>query len=76
MSKLNAMSLRSLGAVLPKPAARRIYLFAVARVLANLLDIIGLAGIALLATSFSAFASGSGSVAPLNLAIIGTWVIT
>ncbi len=76
MSKLNAMSLRSLGAVLPKPAARKIYLFAVARVLANLLDIIGLAGIALLATSFGAFASGGGSVAPLNLPIIGTWVIT
>jgi ATP-binding cassette subfamily C protein len=76
MSKLNAMSLRSLGAVLPKPAARKIYLFAVARVLANFLDIIGLAGIALLATSFGAFASGSGSVAPLNLPIIGTWVIT
>ncbi len=76
MSKLNAMSLRSLGAVLPKPAARKIYLFAVARVLANLLDIIGLAGIALLATSFGAFASGNGTVAPLTLPIIGTWVIT
>ncbi len=76
MSKLNAMSLRSLGAVLPKPAARKIYLFAVARVLANLLDIIGLAGIALLATSFGAFASGNGNVAPLTLPIVGTWVIT
>ncbi len=76
MSKLNAMSLRSLGTVLPKPAARKIYLFAAARVLANLLDIIGLAGIALLATSFGAFASGSGNVAPLNLPVVGTWVIT
>jgi ATP-binding cassette subfamily C protein len=76
MSKLNAMSLRSLSAVLPKPAARKIYLFAVARVLANLLDIIGLAGIALLATSFGAFASGGQAVAPLNLPIVGAWVIT
>ena len=76
MSKLNAMSLRSLSEVLPKPAARKIYLFAVARVLANLLDIIGLAGIALLATSFGAFASGGGSAAPLELPIVGTWVIT
>jgi ATP-binding cassette subfamily C protein len=76
MSKLNAMSLRSLGAVLPKPAARKIYLFAVARVLANLLDIIGLAGIALLATSFGAFASGGGSAAPINLPIVGTWIVT
>jgi hypothetical protein len=76
MSKLNAMSLRSLSAVLPKSASRKIYLFAVARVLANLLDIIGLAGIALLATSFGAFASRGGSVAPLNLPIVGTLVIT
>ncbi len=76
MSKLNAMSLRSLSAVLPKPDARKIYVFAIARVMANLLDIIGLAGIALLATSFGAFASGGGSVAPLELPIIGTWVIT
>jgi ATP-binding cassette subfamily C protein len=76
MSKINAMSLRSLSEVLPKAAARKIYLFAVARVLANLLDIIGLAGIALLATSFGAFASGGGSAAPLNLPILGTWVIT
>ncbi len=76
MSKLNAMSLRSLGAVLPKPAAKTIYLFAGARVLANLLDILGLAGIALLATSFGAFASGNGTVAPLKLPIVGTWVIT
>jgi ATP-binding cassette, subfamily B, bacterial PglK len=76
MSKLSVMSLRSLGAVLPKPAARKIYLFAVARVLANLLDIIGLAGIALLATSFGAFASGGGSIAPLELPIVGTWAMT
>jgi ATP-binding cassette subfamily C protein len=61
---------------LPRPAIRKIYLFALARVLANLLDIIGLAGIALLATSFGAFASGTGTVAPLNLPIIGTWVIS
>ncbi len=76
MSKLNAMSLRALSTVLPRATARKIYFFAGARILANLLDIVGLAGIALLATSFGAFASGGGSVAPLNLPIVGTWVIT
>jgi ATP-binding cassette subfamily C protein len=76
MSKLNAMSLRTLSAVLPEAAARKIYLFAGARVLANILDIVGLAGIALLATSFGAFAAGGGSVAPLKLPIVGTWVVT
>jgi ATP-binding cassette subfamily C protein len=43
--------------------------------MANLLDIVGLAGIALLATSFGAFAAGSGSAAPLNLPVIGEVVV-
>jgi ATP-binding cassette subfamily C protein len=76
MNKTKAMSLRSVSEILPKPAARKIYLFAVARVLANLLDIIGLAGIALLATAFGAFASGAGSAAPLTLPVIGTFTIS
>ena len=73
--RLNSMSLRSVGGVIPRSAKRRIYRFAVARVLANLLDILGLAGIALLATSFGAFAAGSGSAAPLNLPVIGEVVV-
>jgi ATP-binding cassette subfamily C protein len=76
MSKLKAMSLRSLSAVLAKPASRKIYIFAFARVFANLLDIVGLAGIALLATFFGAFAAGTGSIAPIDLPLIGTWAIT
>ena len=74
-TRLNSMSLRSVGGVIPRSAKRRIYRFAVARVLANLLDILGLAGIALLATSFGAFAAGSGSAAPLNLPVIGEVVV-
>ena len=73
--RLNSMSLRSVGEVIPSSAKRRIYRFAVARVLANLLDILGLAGIALLATSFGAFAAGGGSAAPLNLPVIGEVVV-
>jgi ATP-binding cassette subfamily C protein len=69
------MSLRSVGEVIPSSAKRRIYRFAVARVLANLLDILGLAGIALLATSFGAFAAGGGSAAPLNLPVFGEVVV-
>lgn len=76
MNKLNSMSLKSFGAVLPKTTARKVYLFATARVAANLLDIVGLAGIALLATSFGAFASGGGQVAPINLPIVGQITIT
>ena len=76
MSKFNEMSLKSLRAVLPKSDARKIYSFALARVLANLLDIVGLAGIALLATSFGAFAAGGGAVAPLTLPVIGIITIS
>jgi ATP-binding cassette subfamily C protein len=70
------MSLRSVGEVIPSSAKRRIYRFAVARVLANLLDILGLAGIALLATSFGAFATGGGAAAPLNLPVFGVLVVS
>jgi len=73
--RLNSMSLRSVGGVIPRSAKRRIYQFAVARVLANLLDILGLAGIALLATSFGAFAAGGGSAATLNLPVAGELVV-
>ena len=74
-TRLNSMSLRSVGGVIPRSAKRRIYRFAVARVLANLLDILGLAGIALLATSFGAFEAGGDFVAPLNLPVIGEVVV-
>ena len=74
-TRLNSMSLRAVAGVIPRSAKRRIYRFAVARVLANILDILGLAGIALLATSFGAFATTGGSAAPLNLPIAGEVVI-
>ena len=67
----NPMSLKAVGKVISKSDRRRIYRFAIARVAANLLDIIGLAGIALLATSFGAFAAGGGPVAPLNIPLVG-----
>jgi len=70
-----SMSLRAVGSVISKQAKFRIYRFAFARVAANLLDIIGLAGIALLATSFGAFATSGGSVAPLNIPVVGEVVI-
>jgi len=71
----DSMSLRAVGGVISKQAKFRIYRFAFARVTANLLDIIGLAGIALLATSFGAFATSGGSVAPLDIPAIGAVII-
>jgi ABC-type multidrug transport system fused ATPase/permease subunit len=76
MNRADRISLRSLSNVLPKKEVRKIYSFALARVLANLLDILGLAGIALLAASFGAFASGSGAIAPISIPGLGSIVIT
>jgi ABC-type multidrug transport system fused ATPase/permease subunit len=76
MSRVNEMSLKSLFGVLPRREVRKVYAFALARVLANLLDILGLAGIALLATSFGAFAAGGSAGAPINLPGLGSFVIT
>ena len=76
MSRVDNVSLKALFRVLPKKDVRRIYSFALARVLANLLDILGLAGIALLAASFGAFASGGGAGAPISIPGLGSIVIT
>ena len=76
MSKVDNITLKSLVSVLPKKDVRRIYSFALARVLANLLDILGLAGIALLAASFGAFASGGTAIAPISIPGLGSIVIT
>ena len=66
-----SLSLRAIGRVISKQAKFRIYRFTIARVAANFLDIIGLAGIALLATSFGAFATSGGSAAQLNIPLVG-----
>ncbi len=76
MSRIDNLSLKSLYSVLPKKDVRKIYSFALARVLANLLDILGLAGIALLAASFGAFAAGGGAGAPISIPGLGSIVIT
>ena len=51
-------------------------IFSTLRVLANALDIIGIAGIALLATAFGSFASGGGQAASIELPLIGELVVT
>jgi len=70
------MSLRAVGEVISKAERRRFYRFAIARVGANLLDILGLAGIAFLASAFGVFATSGGSPGPLNVLVIGEVVVT
>ena len=61
--------------LLSKSQKLRLLTFAFLRVLSNLLDIAALAGIALLATAFSSYTSTVGSVAPIDVPILGSVVI-
>ena len=73
---MQKLTFRSIGQILDKKSRRKLFLLSIARIAANLLDLIGLAGIALLATSFSYLASGAATRSPLNLPLIGEIVIT
>ena len=72
---MQKLTFRSIGKILERRQRRYLLLLASLRVGANLLDLVGLAGIALLATSFGSFASGSPTRAPLNVPIVGELII-
>lgn len=72
---MQKLTFRSIGKILDKRSRRKLLLLSIARIAANLLDLIGLAGIALLATSFGSLASGSAERAPLNLPVVGEVLI-
>lgn len=73
---MQKLTFRSIGQILDKKSRRKLLLLSIARIAANLLDLIGLAGIALLATSFSYLASGAATRSSLDLPIIGGIMIT
>jgi ATP-binding cassette, subfamily B, bacterial PglK len=73
---MQKLTFRSIGKILDKKARRKLLLLSIARIAANLLDLIGLAGIALLATSFSYLASGAGTRSPLRIPGVGELLIT
>ena len=72
---MQKLTFRSIGKILDRKSRRKLLLLSVARVAANLLDLIGLAGIALLASSFGSLASGTATRAPLNLPLLGEVLI-
>ncbi len=73
MEKLN---FRSIAKILPKRQRNQLWLLSFARIMANGLDLAGLAGIALLATAFGSIASGTARQSPLVLPIVGEVIIT
>jgi ABC-type multidrug transport system fused ATPase/permease subunit len=70
------LTFTSIARILDKRDRRKLFALSVARIMANSLDIAGLAGIALLATSFGALASGSARQSPISLPLIGEVIIT
>jgi len=72
---MQKLTFNSIGKILDKRTRRKLFGLAIARVAANLLDLVGLAGIALLATSFGSLASGSATRAPLNIPGFGEVLI-
>ena len=72
---MQKLTFDSIGKILDKRTRRKLLGLAIARVAANLLDLVGLAGIALLATSFGSLASGAATRAPLNIPVIGEVLI-
>jgi ATP-binding cassette, subfamily B, bacterial PglK len=73
---MQKLTFRSIGKILDKKARSKLLWLSIARIAANLLDLIGLAGIALLATSFSYLASGAATRSPLSIPGVGEILIT
>ena len=72
--QVTELSFSTIAQIINKSDRRKLLVFSTLRILANGLDIIGIAGIALLATAFGSFASG-GQVASVELPIIGRLII-
>jgi len=73
---MQKLTFNSISQILPRRQRRKLLLLAIARILANGLDILGLAGIALLATAFGSLAAGSARTSPISLPILGEVYIT
>lgn len=70
------LTIRSVLSTLPRPERVKLLLLAFARVLSNGFDILGLAGIAILASSFASLASGTQNAASVTVPILGQVVLT
>lgn len=68
---LTELNFSSILSVIEKQERRMLLAFSFLRVLANGLDLIGIAGVAILATAFGAFASGGGQAAEVHLPVVG-----
>lgn len=70
------MSFSNVLRVVGRKSTRKLLFFSILRILANGLDIVGVAGIALLASAFGAFTSNSGQAARISLPVVGATFIS
>ena len=76
MTQKPSLNFFSISKVLPKSYRLRLWRLSVGRIASNSLDLVGLAGIALLAASFGSIASGSANRSPINIPVIGDVLLT
>lgn len=70
------MSSRRISNLIGREDRRRLQVFSGLRILANVLDLLGILGIAILANTFGSLAFGQGSVSEIEVPILGVRVIT
>lgn len=73
---LTSLNSSTVGKIISRADRRKLYLFSVLRVLANGLDLVGIAGIAVLATAFGSFATFGNQNATVEIPVVGALVIT
>ena len=76
MTQKPSLNFFSISKALPRSYRLRLWRLSAGRIAANSLDLVGLAGIALLATSFGSMASGDANRSPIAVPVIGDVLLT
>jgi ABC-type multidrug transport system fused ATPase/permease subunit len=76
MTQKPSLNFFSISKALPRSYRLRLWRLSAGRIAANSLDLVGLAGIALLATSFGSIAAGAANRSPITIPVIGDVLLT
>ena len=76
MTQKPSLNFFTISKVLPRSYRLKLWRLSAGRIAANSLDLVGLAGIALLATSFGSIAAGAANRSPINIPVIGDVLLT
>ena len=76
MTQKPSLNFFSISKALPRSYRLKLWRLSAGRIAANSLDLVGLAGIALLATSFGSIAAGAANRSPIAIPVIGDVLLT